>query len=61
MDATNDQIRVLDGKGRVVGRVGEKMEFGGGDAAVLGDGVDERTREVLQGRCTVSYWAATAG
>lgn len=53
-----DEVRVLDGEGRVVARVGNRLAAGGGEARSLEgiDAVDERLQRELPERCPGPYW-----
>lgn len=51
------EVRILDGKGRVVAEVGEKVVMGGGEVGLQKDIVDARTMRELRNRCPGGgYW-----
>jgi hypothetical protein len=64
-DAEGDDVRILDGKGRVVARVGEKVDMGGGeiDRATLEERnfMGERLARELFERCPGRYWLISDG
>ena len=65
-DTGNDGIRILDGRGRVVARVGEHVTMGGGgiDRKTLEerDFMEERSMRKLFGRCSGNdYWMVSNG
>ena len=59
-DTEDDVVRILDGKGRIVARVGEGVYMGGGeiDTATLEEYnfMDERLLQELSERCPGRYW-----
>lgn len=58
-EKVDGEVRVLDGKGKVVARVGERAYMAGGGTPIRGNrAVDERTRQELLERCPGSYWIA---
>ncbi len=62
LDTEGDKIQVLDGKGRVVARVGDEVDMGGGDVTreMLEENnvLDERTKQELFERCPGRYFLA---
>ncbi len=52
------EVRVLDGEGGIVARVGDRVEMGGGEVWSLAGirSVDGRTRRELEERCPGPYW-----
>lgn len=66
LSTEGDEIRVLDGEGAFVARIGGKIDTGGGEIQqgrtpretfeVLRDLVGERTARQLRGRCPGPYW-----
>ena len=62
LDVGDDEIRILDGKGRVRAQVGEEVPMGGGE---VGDsleglgGLDEQLKREVQKRCPGTYWFAS--
>ena len=60
LDKRGGSIVVLDGEGRVVARVGDKVEMGGGavDRRTLegNEVLDEQTERELFERCPGTYW-----
>ncbi|MBA2363673.1 MAG: hypothetical protein H0V86_09105 [Chloroflexia bacterium] len=51
------RVEVLDGSGRVVARVGDRVSGGGGETHSLGGWrLDRRTRRWLEERCGEPYW-----
>ncbi len=60
LEASGGEVRVLNGKSRVVARVGDRVVIGGGEAppAERLPAVDERTKRELQERCPGQYWLA---
>ncbi|MDP9479839.1 MAG: hypothetical protein M3R38_29960 [Actinomycetota bacterium] len=60
-DEAGGEVRVLDGRGRVVARVGEGVYMAGGGAPSperLDEVVEERTARQLRERCPGAYWVA---
>ena len=59
-DASEGKVRILNAKGRVVARVGDEVELGGGEAprAEAIPLLDERTKRELRERCPGEYWLA---
>ena len=64
LNTEDDEVRVLDRKGRVVGRVGEKIKLGGGEiskgALEDNDVVDKQMLHELFERCPGDYWLVLA-
>ncbi len=60
VEASGGEVRLLNERGRVVARVGDDIEIGGGEAppAERLAGVNERTKRELQERCPGQYWLA---
>jgi len=59
-----DEVQVLDGEGRVVGRVGEKISMGGGgvtEEMLTEDILDRRTKRELLERCPGAYFLVQEG
>jgi hypothetical protein len=59
-----DEVRVLDGEGRVVARVGAKISMGGGgirEDALTGEILDQRTKRELLERCPGAYYLVQEG
>lgn len=59
-----NEVRVLDGEGRIVGRVGEKIIMGGGGIrgeALTEDILGQRTKQELVERCPGSYFLVQEG
>lgn len=58
-DRADGEVRVLDREGKVVARVGEAVDMGGGETPIQGNkAVDDRTRQELLKRCPGAYWVA---
>jgi hypothetical protein len=64
-DVERGDVQILDGKGRVVARVGEGVDMGGGeiDIATLEEFtfMDERLMRELSERCPGRYWLVSNG
>ena len=64
LNTEDNEVRVLDRKGRVVGRVGEKIKLGGGEiskgALQENDVVDKQMLHKLFERCPGDYWLVQA-
>ncbi len=60
LEASGEEVRILNGKGQVVARVGDRVVMGGGEAPLAErlPGVDEWTKRELQERCPGQYWLA---
>ena len=59
-----DEVRVLDGEGRVVARVGAKISMGGGgirEDALTEEILDQRTKRELLERCPGTYYLVQEG
>jgi hypothetical protein len=56
-EASGGHVSVLDGRGRIVGRVGEPIYMGGGEVPPEGGNDQEMVRE-LRERCPGNYWLA---
>ena len=53
------EVKVVNGKGKTVARVGREVLMGGGEGALKGTKiVDKPTRRELQERCPGLYWVA---
>lgn len=61
VDDSAGEVRVLDAKGRVVARVGDEVNLGGGEGppAERLPAVDGRTKRELRDRCPGEYWLAS--
>ncbi len=61
VEASGGEVRLLNERGRVVARVGDDIEIGGGEAppAERLAGVNERTKRELRERCPGQYWYAS--
>ncbi len=58
-DIGGGEVRVLDGEGRTVARVGGAVYMGGGETGISDNGaVDDRTERELRERCPGPYWIA---
>lgn len=54
-----DEVRVLDGEGRIVARVGSRIELGGGDMGTSVAGLasaSDRLKRELHERCLGPFW-----
>jgi hypothetical protein len=61
LDTEGDNLQILDGEGKVVAQVGERVSMGGGEVGVQKDLVDARTARELRERCPGGgYWVVTA-
>lgn len=58
VEALGDEVRVLNRRGKVVARVGDEVEIGGGGAPPAAV-VDKRTERELRERCPGDYWLAS--
>ncbi len=60
VEVSGEEVRILNERGRVVARVGDEVEIGGGEAppAERINVADERTRRELRERCPGQYWLA---
>jgi hypothetical protein len=59
-----DEVRVIDGEGRVVGRVGAEISVGGGgirEESLTEDILDRRTKRELLERCPGAYFLVQEG
>ena len=62
LDTGGGKIQILNGKGKVVARVGEEVSMGGGQVDVQKYVVDARTARELRERCPGGgYWLVTEG
>ncbi len=56
-----EEIRILDGKGRVVAQVGKEVSIGGGEAGLQKDFVKASMARELRERCPGTYWVVQEG
>jgi len=58
LDDSDDQLRVRDASGRVLGRVGGTFRFGGGHVPELHEGIDltQAQRERARTSCPGDFW-----
>ncbi len=61
VEISGEEVRILDERGRVVARVGDEVEIGGGEAPAAERiaALDERTKRDLRERCPGQYWLAS--
>ena len=57
-ETAGGELRILDGDGREVGRVGERFRLGGGEVTTLHEGIPmtEADRRAALERCPGRYW-----
>ena len=56
-----EEIRILDGKGRVVAQVGKEVSIGGGEAGLHKGFIKASTARELRERCPGTYWVVQEG